>query len=78
MIKYRCDYLDSRKNKEYTSEEDIKLLKYIKNKSREDWTIPQTINWYQIRKESFTLLAFQIMKQVFFYYCFFIIMPLSG
>ena len=36
MIRYRYDHFDSRKNKDYTSEEDIKLLKYIKNKSRID------------------------------------------
>ena len=37
----RCHYnpLDSRKNKDYTSEDDIKLLQYIKTKSRTDWTI---------------------------------------
>ena len=39
MIRYRYDHFDSRKNKDYTSEEDIKLLDYIKNKSRIDWTI---------------------------------------
>ena len=39
MIRYRYDHFDSRKNKDYTSEEDIKLLKYIKNKSRLDWRI---------------------------------------
>ena len=39
MIKNRYNHFDSRKNKEYISEEDIKLLKYIKNKSRVDYKI---------------------------------------
>ena len=39
MIRYRYDHFDSRKNKEYTSEEDIELLKYIKNKSILDYRI---------------------------------------
>ena len=39
MIRYRYKCLDSRKNKDYISEDDIKLLKYIKKKSRIDWTI---------------------------------------
>ena len=39
MIRYRYSHFDSRKNKEYTSEEDIELLKYIKKKSKLDWTI---------------------------------------
>ena len=39
MIRYRYNHFDSRKNKEYTSEDDIKLLKFIKNKSKLDWTI---------------------------------------
>ena len=39
MIKYRYDHFDSRKNKDYTSEEDIKLLEYIKNKLKLDWKI---------------------------------------
>ena len=39
MISYRYKRFDSRKNKDYISEDDIKLLEYIKKKSRTDWTI---------------------------------------
>ena len=39
MIRYRYDHFDSRKNKNYTSEDDIKLLQYIKRKSILDWKI---------------------------------------
>ena len=39
MIRYRYNHFDSRKNKEYTSENDIKLLEYIKRKSKLDWRI---------------------------------------
>ena len=39
MIKYHYNHFDSRKNKDYTSEDDIKLLEHIKNKSRTDWKI---------------------------------------
>ena len=39
MIRYRYDHFDSRKNKDYTSEDDIKLLQYIKRKSILDWKI---------------------------------------
>ena len=39
LFRYWYDHLDSRRNKEYTSEDDIKLLEYIKNKSRLDWKI---------------------------------------
>ena len=64
MIKYRCDYFDSRKNKDYTSEEDIKLLEYIKNKSRLDWTI-LLINF---RYEQYTLReAIEFLKIPLFF-----------
>ena len=39
MIRYRYDHFDSRKNKDYTSEDDIKLLQHIKRKSILDWKI---------------------------------------
>ena len=39
MIRCHCKPLDSRKNKDYISEDDIKLLQYIKRKSRTDWTV---------------------------------------
>ena len=37
MIRYHFDHFDSRKNKVYITEEDIELLKYIKNKSIVDY-----------------------------------------
>ena len=39
LFRYRYDHYDSRKNRDYTSEEDIELLKNIKRKSKLDWTI---------------------------------------
>ena len=39
LFRYRYDHYDSRKNKDYTSEDDIELLEYIKRKSKLDWTI---------------------------------------
>ena len=39
LFRYRYQPYDSRKNKDYTSEDDIELLKNIKRKSKLDWTI---------------------------------------
>ena len=39
IFRYHYDHFDSRKYKECISEEDIKLLKYIKSKSRMDYKI---------------------------------------
>ena len=39
LFRYRYNHYDSRKNRDYTSEDDIKLLEYIKRKSRLDWKI---------------------------------------
>ena len=39
MIRQGYNHFDSRKNKEYISEEDIQLLTYIKKQSKLDWTI---------------------------------------
>ena len=39
LFRYRYDHYDSRKNCDYTSEDDIQLLKYIKLKCKLDWTI---------------------------------------
>ena len=39
LFRYRYNHYDSRKNRDYTSEDDINLLKYIKRKSKLDWRI---------------------------------------
>ena len=39
LFRYRYDHYDSRKNRDYTSEDDIQLLKNIKRKSKLDWRI---------------------------------------
>ena len=47
LFRYRYDHYDSRKNRDYTSEDDIELLKYIKRKCKLDWTILLTNFRYQ-------------------------------
>ena len=39
LFRYRYDHYDSRKNRDYTFEDDIQLLKNIKRKSKLDWRI---------------------------------------
>ena len=39
MIRCYRNALDSRKNKDYISEDDIKLLQYVKRKSKTDYTV---------------------------------------
>ena len=38
-MRYRYNHYDSRKNSDYTSEDDIELLRYIKRKCKLDWRI---------------------------------------